>query len=123
MQLLQIQMQMKLKFSLVVLLVGCFIGFTAKGQEESQPAQEVQEFNQQHPDLNLNEDKTLLMDADNKASKTPSNTRDSNAANIKSKTEPVAKPAVGEKTDEDPLSFNFLYFIIQKFKISDIVDD
>lgn len=26
------------------------------------------------------------------------------------------------KTEEDALSFNFLYYIIQKFKISDIVD-
>ena len=27
-----------------------------------------------------------------------------------------------KKTEEDALSFNFLYYIIQKFKISDIVD-
>src|SRR5579859_5877957 len=64
MQLLQIQIQMKLKFSFVVLLIGCFAGFVTQAQDESQPAQEVQEFNQQHPDLNLGEDKTLLMDTD-----------------------------------------------------------
>ncbi|HLZ17341.1 MAG TPA: hypothetical protein VKQ08_09890 [Cyclobacteriaceae bacterium] len=115
---------MKLKFSIAVLLVGCFAGFVTQAQDESQPAQEVQEFNQQHPDLNLGEDKTLLMDTDIKAPKSTSTTREANALvnNPKSKPDNSARPSSSEKTDEDPLS-NFLYFIIQKFKISDIVDD
>ncbi|MEQ1584773.1 MAG: hypothetical protein ABL895_02770 [Cyclobacteriaceae bacterium] len=33
-----------------------------------------------------------------------------------------SESAKASKTEEDALSFNFLYYIIQKFKISDIVD-
>ncbi len=122
MQLLQIQMKVKIKFSLVLFLALFLLGFKSNAQDE-QPSQEVIELNQQHPELNLNDDKTLLMDADVKASKGP-NSRDTNVpATAPVKGKPDNKPSSGEKTEEDPLSFNFLYFIIQKFKISDIVDD
>jgi hypothetical protein len=33
------------------------------------------------------------------------------------------KPANAAKKEDHALSFNFLYYIIQKYKISDIVDD
>ncbi len=95
----------------------------ANAQDESQPSPEVQELNQQHPELNLNDDKTLLMEVDAKASKTQSTNHEGNANTSKNKSDGAAKPSSSEKTEEDPLSFNFLYFIIQKFKISDIVDD
>ena len=52
---------------------------------------------------------------------------------------PIASPAVKQKPggqkpaerktspnpeeQEDPLSFNFLYYVIQKFKISDLIDE
>jgi len=118
---------MKLKISVVLFLAICLAGFKATAQEESQPQQELQEFNQQHPELNLNDDKTLLMDADAKTSKnqSQSNTHDSgNSGNVgKNKSDGSTKPSPNDKTEEDPLSFNFIYFIIQKFKISDIVDD
>lgn len=99
------------------------MGSKSNAQEEGQTATEVQELNQQHPELNLNDDKTLLMDADIKASKNQPNTRETVPVNVKNKSDGATKPSSSEKTEEDPLSFNFLYFIIQKFKISDIVDD
>ena len=113
-------MGVKLKFSLVLFLTLCFAGFKSSAQDE-QPSQE--EFNQQHPELNLNDDKALLIEADAKTSKVQQNPTGTNtpaATPVKGK--PDANKPSGEKT-EDPLSFNFLYFIIQKFKISDIVDD
>ncbi len=125
MQLLQIQMKVKIKFSLVLFLALFLLGFKSNAQDE-QPSQEVIELNQQHPELNLSDDKTLLMDADVKASKGQPNSRETNVLPtpvVKGKSDGLAKPSSGEKTEEDPLSFNFLYFIIQKFKISDIVDD
>jgi hypothetical protein len=40
-------------------------------------------------------------------------------------TKPVSVPAKviekNQKTEEDPLSFNFLYYIIEKFKMSDMI--
>ena len=122
-------MQVKLKFSLVLFLAVYLIGFKANAQDEGQPqfAQEVQELNQQHPELNLNDDKTLLMDADVKAPKNQaqSNVHDvgTSGNNNSKKSDGSIKPSPNDKTEEDPLSFNFIYFIIQKFKTSDIVDD
>jgi hypothetical protein len=117
-------MQVKLKFSLVLFLATSLFGFRALAQDEGRSVPEVQELNQQHPELNLNDDKTLLMDADTKASKGQSNNREASVSNQKFKVDnQQSKPSSSEKTEEDPLSFNFLYFIIQKFKISDIVDD
>jgi hypothetical protein len=117
---------MKLKISVVLFLATSLTGFIANAQDESQPQplQEVQELNQQHPELNLNDDKTLLMDADAKAPKNQSSAHEvGNAASTKNKSDNSGKPSSNDKTEEDPLSFNFIYFIIQKFKISDIVDD
>jgi hypothetical protein len=118
-------MQVKLKFSLVLFLAAWFMTVNVNAQDESQPSPEVQELNQQHPELNLIDDKTLLMEVDVKASKTqPAHEVSAPAVNnSKNKSDSGAKPSSSEKTEEDPLSFNFLYFIIQKFKISDIVDD
>ncbi|HEV8512578.1 MAG TPA: hypothetical protein VGQ59_04860 [Cyclobacteriaceae bacterium] len=120
-------MQVKLKFSLVLFLATSLAGLKAIAQDDGQPVQsvqEVQELNQQHPELNLNDDKTLLMDADVKASKNQNqpNTHDAGNAN-RNKSDGSTKPSPNDKTEEDPLSFNFIYFIIQKFKTSDIVDD
>lgn len=108
-----------------VLLVAWLISVPASAQEDSQGNVEVQELNS-HPELNLNEDKTLIMDADAKPTKASQTGRESSPTpqnNVK-KQETQQKPSSSSvDKSEDPLSFNFLYFIIQKFKISDIVDD
>ena len=114
-------MKVKVKFYLVPFVLISWGGLAAYAQEEGQPSLEVQELNR-HPELNLNDDKTLLMDAEVKQAKSlPSTHEGAPSSSAKSKTD-TAKPAT-EKSEEDPMSFNFLYFIIQKFKISDIVDD
>jgi hypothetical protein len=120
-------MRSKLFFSLSVLLAAWLVSTRAMAQEGT----EAQELNS-HPELNLSDDKMLIMDGDSKAAKT-SQSRDTNttmnAASTpnNSKKQEQQKPSssnpTNDKTQEDPLSFNFLYFIIQKFKFSDIVDD
>jgi hypothetical protein len=124
MQLRHNQMHLNLKFSLPLFVLTFFCALTTYAQDESQMGPEVQESNH-HSDLNLNEEKTLLMDADMKSNKVQTIGREGNNSTIgsKIKIENQNKPSASEKTEEDPLSFNFLYFIIQKFKISDIVDD
>ena len=116
-------MRVNLKISILLFLAASAIGVKSNAQEDVQAGTEVQELSPQHPELNLNDDKTLLMDADVKASKSQSNTREPGPVNVKGKSDGATKPSASEKAEEDPLSFNFLYFIIQKFKISDIVDD
>jgi hypothetical protein len=57
-----------------------------------------------------------------------STVRDNHRDSISVKPLVIAKPKSPEasntknKTQEEPLSFNFLYYIIQKFKGSDVVD-
>src|SRR6478735_8437808 len=124
-------MQVKIRFSFVLFVATSLAGLKAiaqdDGQQPMQPVQEMQELNQQHPELNLNDDKTLLMDADARASKnqSQSNMHDAGSSgnSSKNKSDGSSKSSPNDKTEEDPLSFNFIYFIIQKFKASDIVDD
>jgi|SRR5688572_4954465 len=37
-------------------------------------------------------------------------------------TKPATKTTEKDQKEEDPLSFNFLYYIIEKFKLSDIIE-
>lgn len=46
-------------------------------------------------------------------------TRDS--LQVKTSVKPV-KPTEKPQKEEDPLSFNFLYYIIEKFKLSDMIE-
>jgi negative regulator of genetic competence, sporulation and motility len=115
-------MQLKLKFSFALFLALSVYASAAVAQEEGQSVSGIQELNS-HPDLNLNEDKTLIQDVDAKASKAqPGNKETNNTISNANKPKADAQKTA-DKSEEDPLSFNFLYFIIQKFKISDIVDD
>lgn len=117
-------MRLKLFFSLCVLLAASLLTTRAVAQEST--GTEVQEPTPtNHPELNQGEDKTLIMDGDTKAAKI-SQGRESNMTSSNAKKQELQKPSsnpTNDKTQEDPLSFNFLYFIIQKFKFSDIVDD
>ena len=118
-------MRAKLIFSLSALVGFALLGSPAFAQEDGQSNAEIQELNS-HQELNLNDDKTLIMDVDTKASKvSPIVVRDTPPATQSSSKKQEAQKPSGSSTDkaqEDPLSFNFLYFIIQKFKISDIID-
>jgi hypothetical protein len=110
-------------FSLPVLMLGTWVTISASAQSENEyPATELRELNQ-NQEVNLIEDKTLSFEHDSRTAKA----RDSvhfhalplPASKIKSSDQ--TKPS-GSKED-DVLSFNFLYYIIQKFKISDLIDD
>lgn len=50
----------------------------------------------------------------------PSSQRDS--IQIKPIVKPTKPSEKTQKNTEDPLSFNFLYYIIEKFKLSDIIE-
>lgn len=113
---------MKLNFSYllafgVVLTLIILAGATpAMAQEEGIPGYELQD--PVHPGINT-EEKTLLLDPESRAFRP---VRDSLAVRTQRKATDSAKPAGKPRNEEDPLSFNFLYYIIQKFKASDIID-
>jgi hypothetical protein len=78
-----------------------------------------------HRELNLGEDKTLIYDHPSHLSVV----KDSSQTNRQLPLSPAKvskseaqKNIKKEKEDEDVLSFNFLYYMLQKFKMSDLVD-
>lgn len=114
---------MKLKFSKILALsitvfFGC-ISLEASAQDGGS-LNEYQELNQ-IPELNLEEDKTLLFEGEIKSLKKDTIiSKPVQKSSVKGKSSDKTK-SVNEK-EEDALSFNFLYYIIQKFKYSDLLD-
>lgn len=76
-----------------------------------------------YQELNLNEDKPLIYELnENRAPRTAvNNSQRDSIASVSAKVKTTKKTSA-EKKDDDALSFNFLYYIIQKYKASDIVD-
>jgi hypothetical protein len=102
------------------------LSFDSFSQDGGLPSYELQDANNQ--ELNFNdEDKTLIFEPDAKSAKqTPSELHQSTATvPPKGKNLEASKQGsnnANTKEGEDALSFNFLYYIIQKYKGSDIVD-
>ena len=114
-------MKVKVSNLLTSFAAVILIAFSVQAQEEL-PVLETQD--PEHRELNLDEDKTLIYDH-------PSHTsvaRDTIAL------VPRLQPAKGQKPEpgknarkesgegDDALSFNFLYYMIQKYKLSDLID-
>ena len=117
---------MKQKFSYflvfgVILTLGLLSSNSAHAQEEGIPGYDLHD--PIHPGLNT-EEKTLLLDPENRAFKTGRDTTTVSRTTPSSQKKPAdsGKPSGKPKNEEDPLSFNFLYYIIQKFKVSDLID-
>lgn len=121
---------MKIKFSYILnslIIAGASIlSFESFAQDEGLSSYELQDVNNQ--ELNYNdEDKTLLFEPDAKSLKQTASesNQTSTSTPSKAKTLDSSKQSSGtaaSKEGEDALSFNFLYYIIQKYKGSDIVD-
>lgn len=103
---------MKRLFLYGVLLVGFFFALpTLYAQEMSFPKEEPQKeksyysssYDDEYPDYDSTDIQPGTVITDHQ----------SDAASSKQQ---------GKKEDDDVLSFNFLYYIIQKFKMSDIVN-
>jgi hypothetical protein len=111
-----------LPFLLFLLAFVVLGGFTAYAQESDATDNEDKEIIEElksHQELNLNEDKTLISEPELKSSPAHPPKDASSAKAPKAKSD----KANSENEEEDALSFNFLFYIIQKFKISDIVDE
>jgi hypothetical protein len=115
---------MKIKFSTILTFTIaafsiCFV-LSANAQEEGSSLNEFQDLNQ-NSELNLEEDKTLIFEGESKPVKREAEAVPHTKSATKTKSAEVVKPG-NSKDDEDALSFNFLYYIIQKFKYSDLLD-
>lgn len=114
-----------MKIKLAHILALCFAGgITLLSQksyaQDGLPPQYFQEPSNQ--ELNLNEDKPLLYEQnESRQNRSVQNFQRDSVTTTTSRPKP-AKKANADKKEGDALSFNFLYYIIQKYKISDIVD-
>jgi hypothetical protein len=106
----------------VMTLVGSLTAIPAFAQDENDPS--VNEFKDLNPntEVNLNEDKSLASDHD-RSSKVSDSIRTHTSALSSQKIKSGDRSKPSSTKEEDALTFNFLYYIIQKFKISDLVDD
>lgn len=115
---------MAINFSRLLALITIILTATAFNSvfaQEGSPNNEIPELSPIFTDPALREDKPLLYEPEGKSNNTKEQSISQAPTKAKSKSpEPTKTPIT--KTEEDALSFNFLYYIIQKFKISDIVD-
>ena len=115
---------MQQKFPHILIAIFALSGllyYSANAQEgpNETPEKEIKELSS-HPELNLDDDKTLILESEQQ--------KPGNHAVIKETSTPVKGSKLKSdkahtEREEDALSFNFLYYIIGKFKISDILDE
>jgi hypothetical protein len=107
-------------FFFTLTLLG-FLAATPAAAQEDPTVNEFKDLNQ-NPDPIMNEDKSVFSEHDHTFKfRDSTHVRSAVATMQKGKSNDQAKPSSNK--EEDALSFNFLYYIIQKFKISDLVDD
>ncbi len=117
-----------LPFVLLFALVGLVSpSLSVQAQDKGLSPNELLDPN--HSELSVSDDKALPVDHESKPKVAG---RDSSMMNSKlpTLTNPVSKSksaehktAASKDEDDDALSFNFLYYIIEKFKISDLIDE
>lgn len=117
---------MKLNFSHLLALLTVALTVSAvstASAQEGYPNNDFPELSPPYQEANSREDKTLLYEPEGGKlqREQPTNIQTQNSTKPKAKTIEPQKPTAA-KTEEDALSFNFIYYIIQKFKTSDIVD-
>ena len=117
-------MKVKVSHLLTSFAAVILIAFSTKAQEEI-PVLETSD--PEHRELNLDEDKTLIYDHPSHTSiardtimLVPRTTSLQPAKSLKPEPGKNARKEGGE--GDDALSFNFLYYMIQKFKMSDLID-
>ncbi len=117
----------KVSFLTLTILVAC--GFAAFAQEEQFPPTQEQTPEVRPQENQSNKETGMPMwemdrfqrETGNQAETTPAKKVDS-APVISRERENSAKPNATKQNDESVLSFNFLYYLIQKFKLSETVE-
>ena len=110
-----------LGFAIVLLAL---VSFTANAQEGSSPNDGIP--SNEIPDMSfrpeLQEERPLLYEPTPNGEKATNSKEHLIAAPKSGKSKSAEGKNPATKPEDDALSFNFLYYIIQKFKISDIVE-
>jgi hypothetical protein len=113
---------MKVKVSTILATSAAVFLITVSVQAQDElPILELQDPN--HRELNLNEDKTLIYDHPGHSSSVRDSSQIAPRMTPASPSKPKAESQKNKgKDDDDTLSFNFLYYMFQKFKMSDMIE-
>ena len=112
-------MKVKVSHLLFATAATFLLALTVQAQDEL-PLREIQDPT--HRELNLDEDKTLIYDRPSHLSIVRDSSRATPIVPAKVLKQDTHKNSRKEKEEEDALSFNFLYYMFQKFKMSDLID-
>ena len=111
-------MNVKVSHLLASFIAVFLLAISAQAQDE---LPSVDPLDPIHREYNMEDDKALIYDHS-----THLPARDSlqtmRVAPI-TQTAKASKPDAHKKDEDDALSFNFIYYIIQKFKMSDLIDE
>jgi hypothetical protein len=109
----------------IILAAASLLTFTAKAQEETPIVEGPDPI---HRQMNFSEDKTLIVEQPAQVVQHPG-VRDSLMITTKPFNRVIRPEGPKEapkqaplRSEEDALRFNFLYYIIQKYKLADIVE-
>jgi hypothetical protein len=104
---------------LPILTIGMIMSLPAVGQEDKPPMDYEATFREVRND-------SVTTDSELKTLSKPINSvvvRETETPTpAKSSGKTPSKPSDKSQKSEDPLSFNFLYYIIEKFKMSDMIE-
>lgn len=111
---------MKVKYSnlLITFSAVILLSYSARAQEATQI---IEGPDPAHREMNFNEDKTLIYDQPSHTTVVRDTAHQSSRPVIRTKPEQPKEIQKG-RNEGDALNFNFLYYMIQKFKLSDLVD-
>lgn len=110
-------MNVKVSHLLASFIAVFLLAISAQAQDE---IPSVDPLDSSHREYNLEDDKALIYDH---SVHIPA--RDSSqVVRVLPVNQPAkpSKPDAHKKDEDDALSFNFIYYIIQKFKMSDLID-
>lgn len=117
---------MKLNVSnlLTTLAAVWVLTLPAQAQEELPATLETPDPN--HREFNLNEDKTLIYERTSSHTTVVKDSVQSTPRVTPNHASKVVRPDASKNNSkdayDDALSFNFLYYMLQKFKLSDLID-
>ncbi|MCA6078456.1 hypothetical protein [Fulvivirga sedimenti] len=117
----------KVSFLTLMILFAC--GFSAFAQEEQFPAPQEQIPEVRPQETNPSKETGMPMWEMDRIQREPGNRventtvkRSEPVVNTTKERETPSRPKATQEKDESVLSFNFLYYLVQKFKLSETVE-